>query len=106
MIVTDEEAHKAFEYLRSSEQEHAQAKADLESLKKHEKALVAKLKIQSGEKTSAGKEDEAYSSTDYETWEAGMKEATYNLTLLENKRDRAMTTLDLWRTASANARRM
>ena len=106
MIISDDDAHKAFEYLKLSEESHAQAKADLEALKKHEKALVAKLKLQSSEKTSAAKEDEAYASTDYEQWEAGMKEAQYNFSLIENKRDRAMTALDLWRTASANARRL
>src|SRR4030067_769542 len=68
MIITDDEAHRAFEFLKSSEEPHAQAKADLEAIKKHEKALVAKLKLQSGEKTSAAKEDEAYASTEYEQW--------------------------------------
>jgi len=106
MIITEEQSQKAFDYLRESEEPHAQAKSDLEALKKHEKALVAKLKLQSGEKTSAAKEDEAHASTEYETWEAGMKQAQYNFSLIENKRDRAMTCLDLWRTASANARRL
>ena len=106
MIFTDKQAQHAFDYLKSSEEPHAQAKADLEAIKKHEKALVAKLKLQSSEKTSAAKDDEAYASTEYETWEAGMKEAQYNFSLIENKRDGAMTCLDLWRTASANARRL
>ena len=106
MIITDQDAQKAFDYLKSTEAEHAQATADFDSLKKHENALVAKLKLRSSEKTSAAKEDEAYGSIEYETWEAGMKEANFNLTLLENKRDRAHTSLDLWRTESANARRL
>lgn len=106
MIVTEEQALKAFEFLKQTEQEHAQATADHDALKKHENALIAKLKFQSVEKTSAAKEDEAYNSPEYAQWESGMKEANYILTLLENKRDRARTALDLWRTASANERRL
>ncbi len=106
MIISDEVAEKAFQFLKDTEDKHAQAKADHDALKKHENALIATLKVASSEKTSAAKEDEAYNSEEYKQWEAGMKQANYNLTLLENQRDRAMTALDLWRTASANARRL
>lgn len=106
MIVSEEDAQKAFDFLRATEKEYAQAVADHDALKKHENALIATLKLKSPEKTSAAKEDEAYASEGYKVWEAGMKEANFNLTLLENKRDRAHTTLDIWRTESANARRL
>ena len=106
MIVSDEDVQKAFDYLKSSELEHAQAKANLEGIKKHEKALIATLKLRSSEKTSAAKEDEAYASNDYDEWEAGLKVAVEVFTLLENKRDRANTAIDLYRTCSANERRL
>ncbi|MHB8484090.1 MAG: hypothetical protein ACYDBV_15445 [Nitrospiria bacterium] len=105
MIITDEMAQKAFDYLRSTETEHAQSTADFDALKKHENALIATLKLKSREQSNAAKETEAYASEEYKTWEAGMKEANYNLTLLENKRDRAHTTIDLWRTIQASSRR-
>lgn len=108
MIVTEEQAQKAFNYLRDTDEQHAQAKADLAAIEKHEKALLAIL--QKGfagiEKSDAGQKREAYASTDYKTWLDGYKQAVFEYHLLENKRDRAFTSLDIWRTESANARRL
>lgn len=106
MTFTDEDCQKAYDYLKGTEDKFAQAKADHDALKKHENALIATLKLASQEKTSAAKEDEAYASPEYTTWEAGMKAANYNLTLLENQRERAHTLIDIFRTVSANARRL
>ncbi len=108
MIVTEEQAEKAFTYLRDTDEQHAQAKADLAAIEKHEKALLAIL--QKGfagiEKSDAGQKREAYASPDYKTWLDGYKQAVFEYHLLENKRDRAFTALELYRTDQATQRAM
>lgn len=106
MIITDDKAEKAFEFLLSSAKDYAQAKADEYHLEKFEKKLLAKLKNESSETTDAGKTRDAYNAPEYETWLNGYKEAVYKLSELETRRDNAQLAIDIWRTESANQRRM
>lgn len=107
MIVNEEQAQKAFDLLRETDEQHAQAKANLNAIEKHEKALLAILQRRYAgvEKTDAGQKREAYCDPEYTIWEAGFKQAMFEYHLLENKRDRAFTAIDIFRTESANSRR-
>jgi len=106
MIVSDSDASRALKYLEETELQHAQAKANVKELEKHEKALIASIKANSSKKTATEREEEAYSSSEYDVWKSGYKVAIEELTLLENKRDRAHTVIEVWRTCSASARRI
>ena len=77
-----------------------------EEIEKGEKALIAALKLKSQAKSGNAKEDDAYASQDYQTWLRGYAAAVENLTVLENKRGRAETVIELYRTESANHRRL
>ena len=106
MIVTDDDANRALRFLESTELEHAQAKSNVREIEKGEKALIAALKLKSPAKSGNAKEDDAYASQDYQTWLRGYAAAVENLTVLENKRGRADTVIELYRTESANHRRL
>lgn len=106
MIVTDDDANRALRFLESTELEHAQAKSNVRELEKSEKALIAALKLKSQAKSGNAKEDDAYASEDYKTWLRGYAGAVENLTVLENKRGRAETVIEMWRTCSASARKI
>jgi len=106
MIVTDDDANRALKFLESTELDHAQAKANVREIEKSEKALIAALKLKSPAKSGNAKEDDAYASEDYRTWLRGYAAAVENLTVLENKRGRAETVIEMWRTCSASARKI
>lgn len=108
MIITDEQVQKAFDFLKENAREHAQARANFKAIEKHEKALLARLKYKHSaeNKTDKAQEREAYCDPEYRTWEAGYKEALEGFALLENRRENAQIAIEIWRTASANERRL
>ena len=106
MIISDEKVEQAFEFLVKTAKEYAQAKADERHLEKHEKKLLAELKSKSSEDSDAAKTREAYCMSEYTIWQEGYKDAVYKLAELETRRENAHLAIDIWRTESANTRRM
>jgi hypothetical protein len=103
-MISDDKMSWALTYLSKSIDESSQAKADLVALEEGRKSLKAKLMKESEGKSVADRENDAYDHKEYRELVAGLVEATKTFERLRLKREMALTVLDLWRTAQANAR--
>ena len=84
----------------------AKAKGELTYLEEYRKSLKAILMKSSGEKTSAAQETEAYSHPDYIKHLAGLQAATEAYEKLRWQMVTLEAAVEVWRTQSANDRRI
>ena len=84
----------------------AKAKGELVYLEEYRKSLKAILMKSSKEKTSAAQETEAYAHTDYIKHLAGLQAATESYEALRWQMVALEAAIDIWRTQSANDRRI
>jgi len=103
----EEQAEKALNYLASTDEEHANAKALLGALQEQRKTIKAMVYLQHIErgKGQGVSEQEAYNSEEYREHLEKIQNAEADYQLLQNKRKRADLTIEMFRTYSANQRR-
>ena len=92
---------RALDFLASTDEEFAGLKGNMrrcEYLLKHHKAVA---QIESGEKTAAGKEMQAYASDEYLAAVEELRDAIYEYETVNAKRQRAVLTIEVWRRLNA-----
>jgi len=104
MNITDESVEKAVNYLASTDERHANARAEYNALSELRKTVRA---FCFGDAEGGVKEREmaAECHPDYVAHIEKIKQAEIEFHTLHNKRKRAELTIELYRTYSANVRR-
>ncbi len=104
MEVTDKSVSAALDYLASTDESCAKARALVEFLAESRKTVKADMYLSSGGSTSVEKEQMAYASKDYKEHLNKHRDAVLDYELQKNKRERARLTIEVWRTKQANQR--
>ena len=94
-------AEKAMDYLRESEEELARYKGLAKSVSSREKIALARLMLESPEKTVAAKKTWAEASPDFEKIVDESQEIMTEFALIEAKRERAEKTWETWRSLNS-----
>ena len=92
---------RALDFLASTDEEFAGLKGNMrrcEYLLKHYKAVA---QIDSGEKTAAGKEMQAYASDEYLAAVDALHDAIVDYETVSAKRQRAVLTIEVWRSLNS-----
>lgn len=100
----EKNAQAAFQWLQENSDLAAEARAQRLHLESFGKTIKARIMSEHTEKPISAQEREAYADERYVTHLKGLKVAIENDEKFRWKRDRAMATLDGWRTKSANSR--
>jgi hypothetical protein len=109
-MISDDNAEKCAHFIIENAKKVAERKAQAEYLKEYRKTLKAELMIEAemshGITTSAHQEKYAYAHAKYKEHLTLIRDAVYlyeqaNLTIIAKQME-----LDIWRTQSANARKM
>lgn len=103
-MLTEKEIMQAFDYLRDSAVEAAQARYDKTYHEQMRKAVKATMYRLSTASTIAGKEAEAYASEEYKAAVEKMAEADKAYELVRARREAAVARIEAWRTFCANNR--
>jgi hypothetical protein len=102
--MTEAQVEKAMHYLAETDEPHAKAKALVKGLEQSLKTVKA-IAYLGAEGTVAERESQAYASMEYRAQTEAYQNAVGDYELLENKRTRAVLTIDVWRTMEASRRR-
>tara|TARA_Y100000593_G_scaffold89835_1_gene174843 strand:+ start:408 stop:734 length:327 start_codon:yes stop_codon:yes gene_type:complete len=105
MLVSEANVEKAFDHLRDSAPELAEWVAQVTYLENYSKALKAILMKESGEKSAAAQEREAYAHPKYQAHLEELKQAVFERERLRGLAKAAEMKLEVWRTECANQRR-
>lgn len=103
-MIDEARVEAAVDYLRSSDKEAAQARANrgyLEQFLKSKKAMLMKA---SNAKTASEREAEALANPEYIEVLEGYRSSIETDELYRFRRDAAKATIDAWQTQSANQR--
>ena len=100
----EEKAGKALDYLHDSEQAFAAAYARKEAMEQAIK-IAKDSAFMAAEGTVAERQAIAGSSAEYKQAVDSLEAAYVDLELLKAKRQRAILTIEVWRTLAANQRR-
>lgn len=92
------------DFLESSAEPLAQARADRVSLEEGRKRIKAVIMSEHVSLPLAAQEREAYRDPRYETHLKGLREAVYREQKLLAERDAAVSLIEAWRSMSANQR--
>jgi hypothetical protein len=104
MLVTDEEATKAMQWMVDNASAIAKAAAEVEYLREFRKSLKAMQMEKSGRESVSAAEMHAYASPEYRDHLLGQKTAVYNYERLKFLFKGAELKVEVWRTSCANAR--
>jgi len=103
-MLTEKEIMQAFDYLRDSAIEAAQARYDKTYYEQLRKTIKAEMIRRSTETSIAAKEQDAYASQEYRTVCEQMAEADKAYELVRARREAAVARIEAWRTFCANNR--
>ena len=103
-MILEADIERALEYLRSSAQEAAEARANVKHLAEYLKTKRAMLKKQLTGMSNAAAEDEALSNPEYIELLEGYKVAVERDAFHSFKREAADAMIRAWQTMSSNAR--
>ena len=98
-------ADKALNYLAETDELHAQLKAKQGLLHEHKKTVIAAGYFSSSETSATARNQDAHRMTEYTEHLKLMEGNDVEFITIDNKRKRAIATIDLFRTMSANQRR-
>ena len=104
MIITEQEIHKCFDFLRDSAPAIANARHAKVKTEEMRKVIWSQLRRESDAKTEAQKDAYAYAHDLYIMHIDEMAEAAKQFQLLHAQREAAISKIDAWRTSSANER--
>ncbi len=102
--MTTEDAEKALDYLKETDEPDAKFKARIEYLKEKKKTVIAWEQSESNEKSQAAKEQEAYNSAGYRGWMEEYQSALIDFHIMHNRRLTASLQIEVWRSINANTR--
>jgi len=102
--MTTEDAEKALDFLKDSDEQDAKLKARLEYLKEKKKNIIAFAQTESDKGSQAAKEQDAFMSMGYVEWLDEYKSAVYDHLLVNNRRKSASLQIEVWRSINANSR--
>lgn len=105
-MITDERAEQAFEYLRDTSEKIGAAKGRLERAEIMRKRVRKRLMLTSTAATVALREAEAETGAETQECDDEYIAAISDYETLRAKRDIEAIALEVWRTESANRRRM
>ncbi len=103
-MISDERLSASLNFLVTSADELAAARASLTAIETGMKGLKAKLMRESDGKSIADREADALCHPDYNVMVEGLVEATKIVERLRLKRENALTFIETWRTIQANHR--
>jgi hypothetical protein len=99
-----QDVEKALDYLKDTDEAHAKAKALVKALEHGFKTIKAEEYL-NATGTNGEREQRAYASTAYKELTNRYAQAVIDFELMENKRERAALTIDVWRSLNANQRK-
>ena len=97
-----QETEKAVEYLRSTEEEYARYRGLMKAIPAREKIALARLMLESPEKSVAAKKTWAEASEEWEKVVDESQEIQTECDLLQAKRDRANLTIEIFRSVHSS----
>lgn len=103
-MIDESMAEKALNYLASTDESSARAKGIVKALEYRLKVVKA-AQFLSSSGTMAEKEAQALSSHDYGDLLLQYESAIIDFETISAKRERAVLTIDVWRTESSNRRK-
>ena len=103
-MIDTKDVERALKYLADTDEAHAKAKALVKALEHGFKTIKAEEYL-NAQGTNGEREQKAYASTAYKEVTNRYAQAVVDFELMENKRERAVLTVDLYRTLSANQRK-
>lgn len=103
-MITDEKIEAALNYLASSIDEAAEARAQKEGLKEGRKVVLAELEGECNEPTESAKARYALSQQRYKDFLKGYQEAIRKDAVYSMRRSTYETTIEAWRTQQSNIR--
>jgi len=99
------QAEAAINYLTESEEEYARYRGLMKSISAREKICLARLMIESPEKTAAGKKMWAEAHEGYEKVVDESQEIQTECDLITAKRDRAYQVIEIYRSVNSSLKR-
>lgn len=99
------EADKAVEYLRESEEEYARYRGLMKSISAREKIVLARLMMDSPEKSAAAKKIWAEAHEDFERAVDESQEIQQECDLISAKRERANQIIEIYRSVNSSLKR-
>lgn len=103
-MITDEKIEAALNYLASTIEEAAEARAQKEGLKEGRKVILAELEGECNEPTESAKARYALSQERYKEFLKGLQEAVRRDAVHTMRRATYETTIEAWRTQQSNIR--
>lgn len=103
--MNDKQVEKALNYLSETDEEHANAKAAVKGLEQRKKTIFATAFLASEGKNVTERESHALTSDEYKKFLDAYEVAVYEEQILNNKRTRAVLTIDVWRSMNAAHRK-
>ena len=97
-MITTDQVQKALDYLKSTDQEAARAKALVEALQESRKSVKAQCFLESDGKSNQAKEAEAYSNPMYLAHLEKLENAIMDFETLKNRRKSAELQIMLFST--------
>ena len=98
--MNEDTVEKALKYLAETDQSHANAKALVKALENGLK-VARSVQFLKADGTMAEKEAKSYASSEYLDANEKFQDAWADFQLLENKRERAVLTIDVWRSLNS-----
>ena len=99
------EAEKAVDYLKESEEEYARYRGLMKSISAREKIVLARLMMDSPEKTAAAKKMWAESHEDFEKSIDESQEIQQECDLISARRERANQVIEIYRSVNSSLKR-
>lgn len=103
-MITEDDVSKAFDFLRDSAKDIADARHNKVRAEEMRKVIWSQLRRECNEKTQSEKDAYAYSHDLYILHIDEMAEAARKFEHLRALREAALSKIEAWRTASANER--
>ena len=98
------DAHKAIEYLKSTDEEAARAKANLELLQDQKKTVDA-VQFVNAEGGQGERAKIALASDEYSEHLEKINDAVFTFELIRNRRKAAELQIEMWRSINSNQRK-
>jgi hypothetical protein len=103
-VVTDKMLEQALRYLTDPQQEASKARAAAEHMDDLTKTVLARLMLESGEKSAAAKEMDARAHPDFSAHLAHVKACREVDYMWRNRLSAASAIIDMWRTEQSSIR--
>ncbi|KKK93781.1 hypothetical protein LCGC14_2689430 [marine sediment metagenome] len=102
--INQERMEKALDYLSTTDELCALAKANTEGLKEQKKTILAVSFLEHKEGTDKAKDSKACSSDKFLEWQTNYKESVYVYETFRNRRKTAELLIEVWRSINSNRR--